>query len=136
MNSHLSRALRVAALAFLTGCAALNADKASKAKTPPSAAPTLVGRIASIPADQRFVLIESYGTWKIEAGTVLTTRGLANRTANLLITGESLGQFAAADLQAGHVQVGDAVYSHHIPTPPDPPSTSEAIDNQSKTPPN
>lgn len=92
------------------------------AKEPKSEAPRLVGRIASVPADKRFVLIQSYGSWKIETGTILTTRGPEERTANLLVTGESLGQFAAADLQSGIAEVGDAVYSRHVPKPV-PPST-------------
>lgn len=81
--------------------------------------PKLVGRIASIPADKRFVLIQSYGKWEVESGRILTTRGPDERTANLRTTGESLGEFAAADLQSGSVEVGDAVYSQHIvkPTP-------------------
>lgn len=80
-------------------------------------APKLVGRIASIPADKRFVLIQSYGKWSMESGAILTTRGPDDRTANLRITGEKLGEFAAADLQSGFVEVGDAVYSQHVAKP-------------------
>ena len=80
--------------------------------------PRLVGRIASIPADRRFVLIQSFGKWTAEPGAILTTRGADQRSANLLVTGEALGQFAAADLQSGQVELGDAVYSQHIPKPP------------------
>lgn len=79
--------------------------------------PRLVGRIATVPSDKRFVLIQSYGNWKISSGTVLTTRGTDNRTANLLVTGEAMGQYAAADLQAGEVHVGDAVYSREMVKP-------------------
>ena len=86
-----------------------------------------------MPADKRFVLIQSYGTWKIEAGTILTSRGAEDRTANLLVTGESLSQFAAADLQSGRVEVGDAVYSRHAPKPATPPAASEPADNQPPT---
>jgi hypothetical protein len=78
-------------------------------------APQLIGRIASIPADRRFVLIQSYGRQTIKSGNILTTRGPEKRSANLLATGESLGQFAAADLQSGSVEIGDAVYSQHTP---------------------
>lgn len=103
-------------------------------KQPKSEAPRLVGRIASIPADKRFVLIQSYGSWNIETGTILTTRGPEERTANLLVTGESLGQFAAADLQSGLAEVGDAVYSRHAPKPLPPPAEPETAtqlpDNQ------
>jgi hypothetical protein len=88
--------------------------------------PKLVGRIASIPADKRFVLIQSYGKWNIGTGTILTTRGENDRTANLLVTGESLDQFAAADLKSGTLEVGDAVYSRHVPQPSEPSSVPKA----------
>lgn len=108
-----------AATCFLAGCALFKSLKSDPTKEkPPSEAPSLVGRIASIPADKRFVLIQSYESSKIEVGTILTTRGSENRTANLVATGESLGQFAAADLQSGSVEIGDAVYSRHVPKPP------------------
>lgn len=80
--------------------------------------PTLIGRIASIPADRRFVLIQSYGKWTVAAGDILTTRGPDGRTANLLATGEHLGQYAAADLQSGEVEIGDAVFDRPDPSPP------------------
>ena len=99
-------------------------------------APKLVGRIASIPADKRFVLIQSYDKWNLETGTILTTRGPDDRTANLRATGEVLGQFAAADVQSGVVEVGDAVYSRHVPKPPEttaaPATTPELPENQQK----
>ena len=79
--------------------------------------PKNVGIIASISPDKKFVLIRSYGTWATETGSILTTRGTDERTANLLVTGEKLGEFAAADIQAGAVEVGDAVYSRHVPKP-------------------
>ena len=53
-----------------------------EAKKPPEKAPELVGRIASVPADKRFVLIQSYGKWNGESGQILTTRGPENRTAH------------------------------------------------------
>lgn len=90
--------------------------------------PQLVGRIASIPADKRFVLIQSYGKWDVAAGTILTTRGPDDRTANLLATGEALGEFAAADLQSGLLEVGDAVYFRHAPKPVTPPPSETPPD--------
>jgi hypothetical protein len=98
-------------------------------KKPKIEPPKLVGKIASVPADKRFVLIQSYGKWNVEAGRVLTTRGAEKRTANLRVTGEALGEFAAADIQSGAVEAGDAVYSQHVanptpePTPIEPPPT-------------
>ena len=101
----------------------------------PSEGPKLIGRIASIPADKRFVLIQSYEKWNVETGSILTTRGPEERTANLRATGEVLGQFAAADLQSGTLEVGDAVYSRHVPKPPEPATTAETVPELPATPP-
>ena len=95
----------------LISCAAIGSKSTPAGPEKPApASPELIGRIASTPADRRFVLVQSYGKPKLEAGQILTTRGPEQRTANLLITGESLGEFSAADVQAGAVEVGDAVY--------------------------
>lgn len=132
--------LPVSAIAVLTlaSCSLFKTQKTdSSGEKTAGEAPQLVGRIASIPADRKFVLIQSYGSWKVEAGTILTTRGPDDRSANLLVTGESLGQFAAADLQAGSVETGDAVYSRHIPKPPTTPTGMEPVlelpENQQET---
>jgi len=133
MNSRLIRWLAAYTLAFLTACAAFKtgAHKTDQSKDkPPPDPPKLVGRIAAVPADKRFVLIQSYDEWRIETGTVLTSRGADERAANLRVTGEKLGQFAAADLQSGVVDVGDAVYSHHVPKPPDSPTVAEPTENE------
>jgi hypothetical protein len=52
--------------------------------------------------------------------------GLEGRAANLKVTGEKTGQFAAADIQSGTLEIGDSVYttlSYQAPkeeeTPPD-----------------
>ena len=110
-----------------SACASMKPKKSKTAETkpPPVEGPQLVGRIASIPADKRFVLIQSYGKWNIETGRILTTRGPDERSANLRTTGESLGEFAAADLQSGLVEVGDAVYSQPISKPAAMPGTPE-----------
>lgn len=114
---------------FAPACGALKKEKPDDEPPKPVATgPQLVGRIASVPADKRFVLIQSYGKWGVESGRILTTRGLDDRTANLRTTGENLGEFAAADLQSGTVAVGDAVYSQHVPKPAEPsaaPTTPE-----------
>lgn len=113
-----SLTLLLATLFVVCSCAATKPDKPKEeAKKPVVEGPNLVGRIASIPADKRFVLIQSYGKWSMESGAILTTRGPDDRTANLRITGEKLGEFAAADLQSGSVEVGDAVYSQHVAKP-------------------
>ena len=80
-------------------------------KTDAESKPRLVGRVASIPADRTFVLIQSYGTWTVETGSILTTQGPEGRAANLLATGEKLGQYAAADIRTGTLEIGDGVYT-------------------------
>lgn len=120
----------------LSSCGLFKSSKPGASNDKPkSEPPKLVGRIASIPADKRFVLIQSYGKWNIETGTILTTRGPDERTANLLVTGESLGQFAAADLKSGTLEVGDAVYSRHVPTPAEPSQVPSASSPALKSPP-
>ncbi len=101
-----------------------DADSGANEPKPAKEGPELLGRIASVSPDRRFVLIQSYGSWDREAGAILTTRGEDDRVANLLVTGESLGRFAAADIQSGTVATGDAVYSLHIPSPQE--STGDA----------
>lgn len=107
--------LSCSAAIVLAGCAT---EKPEKEEKKPPAGPTLVGRIASVPPDKRFVLIQSFGKLTVEPGMILTTRGDEGRTANLKVTGERMGQFAAADVQSGDVLLGDAVYSLHTPKPP------------------
>ena len=111
----------------LCGCSLKWHKPANEMSEKPTEGPQLVGRIASLPSDKRFVLIQSYGKWLVETGRVLTTRGPGDRTANLLVTGESLGDFAAADVQSGQVEVGDGVYSQHIvkPSAPEPSQTQQ-----------
>ena len=121
----------VIASAVLVACGVFQSHKPAPPKAKSATeAPKLIGRIASIPADKRFVLIQSYEKPTIETGMILTTRGAEGRTANLLATGESLGQFAAADVQSGLVKVGDAVYSRHVPKPPPPHADSEPVGNE------
>jgi hypothetical protein len=111
----------LAASLALTGCAAFNRGKPDeKDKPKPAEGLSLIGRIASIPPDKQFVLIQTYDRRTLEAGTILTTRGDSERSANLKVTGERMGQFAAADVQSGEVILGDAVYSLHVPKPASP----------------
>ncbi len=127
-------ALILAAAFASASCATSEAEKPdpklAEAKEKPETGPKLIGRVASIPPDRRFVLVQSYGKWESAAGEILTTRGPEDRTANLRVTGEALGEFAAADIQSGTLEIGDAVYSRHIvkpaPNPATPPALPEA----------
>lgn len=114
-------AVFAAALAA-TSCSWLKDDPEPE---PNPNAPRLVGRIASVPPDGNFVLIESYGKWTIPAGAILTVHGPGNRSANLIATGEVLRRHAAADIQSGTLEVGDGVYTT-APPPPEPTPASTA----------
>lgn len=95
---------------LLSACAEEPVEKPAEKKDA-STAPKLVGRIGSIPSNRKFVLIQAYGKWTVETGSVLTTLGPDGRAANLRATGEKLGQYAAADIQSGTLELGDAVYA-------------------------
>jgi len=116
--------LAMAVVLTLPSCALFRRTKTEAPKKTEEKKPEtkLVGRIASVSADKTFVLIQSYGAWEVEAGGILTTRGSDDRLANLRCTGEKLGQFAAADIQAGDPRSGDAVF--HTPNPPAKPEPS------------
>lgn len=123
-----------AALLF-SGCGLFQRKTQENLDKPDRNEPKLVGRIASVPLDKRFVLIQSFGKWNVETGAILTTRGADNQSANLRVTGESLGQFAAADLQSGSLEVGDAVYFRHVPKPNEPSGDPEShIENSPPSP--
>lgn len=99
-------------LLFLPSCTEKEPEeKPKEKKEQQTTKPRLVGRISSIPADRKFVLIQSYGTWDVPTGSILTTRGPDERAANLRATGEQLGQYAAADIKSGTLKVGDGVYT-------------------------
>jgi hypothetical protein len=123
-------------LGFLS-CGTLKSTKPEKPDTDKkpvvTEGPKLVGRVATIPADRRFVLIQSYGKWEMEAGAILTTRGPDERAANLRVTGEKLGEFAAADLQSGLVEKGAAVYFQTTAKPSPTFNTTQPSQNQNKS---
>jgi hypothetical protein len=98
-------------LSGLSACSLFSPREKKDDKKDNIPATKLVGRIASVSADRKFVMIQSYGPWEIAAGSILTTQGPDQRLANLKCSGEKLGQFAAADIQAGLPQTGDAVFS-------------------------
>lgn len=104
----LGRAVAFASFAWVAAC---GHDKEAGDEEQPREPPRLVGRVASLPAEGGFVLIQSYGAWTVPEGEAVFSRGADGRTANLLPTGEHLSQFVAADIRGGQVAVGDAVYA-------------------------
>jgi hypothetical protein len=112
MNFHpLSTPLRLSLLfiVLLTSCAEKPTEKT--VPQPKEEKAQLVGRIASIHKNPDFALIQSYGPWKVQTGAILATIGPDGRAANLKVTGEKTGQFAAADVQSGTLEIGDSVYT-------------------------
>ncbi len=90
----------------------------------------LIGRISSAPEGQNFILIQGFNGVSLPIGTVLTTRGADGRAANIKITGEVLGNFAAADLQSGELKVGDAVYLPKLKSDEKSTESSESTESQ------
>ena len=79
-------------------------------KQPKTETTKLVARVQSRPGGKDFVLLEAYGKWTYVDGVNLYSYGEGGRTAALVTSGEKLGQFVAADLKSGTVEIGDAVY--------------------------
>ncbi len=110
---------RVSALAWLltmVSCGFIGGDKGDEEKERPSAtAPKLVGRIASINEKERFVLIEGYGEWRLGDDLLLSSFGGENeRSATLMVSGERMGRYTAADWKSGELKVGDQVYARPL----------------------
>lgn len=94
----------------------------------PTNVPQLVGRVASLHADDGFVLVQCLDDRKLAEGLLLTTRGDENRSASLIVTGERSGRYAAADLKGGEIEPGDAVFARQKPpenADPEPPETEK-----------
>lgn len=97
---------------ILVGCAGDADQKKDEAKEKPKVklTPQLVARVQSRPGGKDFVLLEAYGKWSYPEGTLLYSYGENGRTAALETSGEKLGQFVAADVKSGSVEIGDGVY--------------------------
>lgn len=101
----------------------------------------LAGRIHKVDEVSRFVLIRRYGPWHVNETEFVESRG-EGRTANLLPTGERLGEHVAADIRSGDVKIGDGVYIRKIATSekpkpstkPDKPTEADNQADSSKTP--
>ncbi|MCH7227722.1 hypothetical protein [Haloferula sp. A504] len=73
--------------------------------------PQLVGRVAAVHADHGFVLVQGFNDLKLGVGLLLTTQGEGDRVGSLMVTGERSGRYSAADIKAGDIEVGDAVFA-------------------------
>ena len=95
---------------FLSGCGSAPEDS-EPAKEVSSV--RLAGRVQRVNKTSGFVLIRRYGIWRVGEHEVVVSRG-EGRSANLLPTGETLGEHIAADIRSGEIEVGDAVYIRQI----------------------
>jgi len=98
---------------ILFSCASSSEKEEEKKPVEPVSELRLAGRVQSVNQASRFVLIRRYGFWRVAEGEIVESRG-EGRTANLLPSGEKLGEHIAADIRSGHVEVGDAVYIRKI----------------------
>ena len=101
------RMLLLLGLFLLPSCSLL--DDENETPEVSETKPKLVGRVALVPPKGDFVLIESYGPWRIPDGGLLSGMG-PERASTLVSTGEKLGQHVAADIRSGTAKVGDSVY--------------------------
>lgn len=119
--------LQISGCLFLLTAACAEKEKSEEPK-PKAEAETirLVARVQSRPGGKDFVLLEAYGKWTLAEGTKVYAYGNEGRTATLEVTGEKLGQFAAADIISGQVEIGDAVYHRSkAPAPKSPAAPGE-----------
>lgn len=92
--------------AWFFGCAGVNKNKTEEVE--PTLTP-VIGRVASLHLDDGFVLVETFGQWTYTQGIRLSSMGDEGRAATLVVSGERMGRYAAADVKAGEIEVGDAV---------------------------
>jgi len=95
----------------LTGCLLAACGSSPEEADPVKAvkANRLAGRVQTVNKASGFVLIRRYGPWRVGQHEVVVSQA-EGRSANLLPSGEKLGEHIAADIQSGDVEVGDAVY--------------------------
>jgi hypothetical protein len=98
---------------LLSGCGSSPEEEKPKGSVSDS---RLAGRIQRVNRSAGFVLIRRYGFWRVSEGEIVESRG-EGRTANLLPSGEKLGEHIAADIRSGDVEVGDAAYIRKILVP-------------------
>ena len=91
----------------LSGCGLFQQEPEPTDKEEPKS--LYIGQIASVHASQGFVLIRRIPGITVESGTILIAEGIGGAASNLRVSGESLGQMLAADIQSGTPQAGDSV---------------------------
>jgi len=105
----------------------------------------VVGEIVSVYPDEGFVLIRRHAQGgSFGKGNLIASVSPGGQTASLVMTGERLGRFHAADVQEGTPTKGDMVIVRRLPegsiapstlVPQAPPSSSEAPWMKNRAPP-
>ncbi len=119
----------LAAALVLPSCAWLNSDpkaekkeEALQAANAPQAAEAekkpkplaLIGRIHSYNKEQQFVIVQAYAKMPPLQNVVMISQAKDQSRVNLNPTGESQGQFFAADVRNGVPNLGDAVFFRNL----------------------
>ena len=112
------RLIMIVALAsslLATGCASRasrnHSARAGASPTPTPIVRQLVGQVAIVDAEQRFVLIDLGSNLYVpEPGLLLRAGNDSGETAQLKTTPEQNRPFVAADIVEGHPLVGDQVF--------------------------
>lgn len=107
--------ITVLPLLALSSCGLLKKDEATKPTVEIGDRP--VGRVDKVNKAGRYVFIRRYSSLKLDDNDLLESRAETDgvsRSANLLATGERLGEHVAADIRSGDVRVGDNVYIREI----------------------
>lgn len=122
-------------LLAVLGCARESAEEQSKRESKKAASNSqlpqrrLIGRVQSRPGQGNFVLVETYSSLALEAGTQLFAVNLEGKSTRLVVSGEKMSVFLVADLPDGAVAVGDAVYQDlAIKQPSSQPADSTSAD--------
>ena len=76
-----------------------------------------VGIIDRVDTEESYVFIRRYRAIRLRDGEIMESKGSDGRVANLIPTGEKLGERIAADIKSGEVIKGDAVYIRKITSP-------------------
>lgn len=110
MRLFLTSCLTISTFAFwcltLSGCAAAH----RRATTSAPASPVIVGEVALVDEQKRFVLIDLESNLYVPPpGTPLRTTNAAGETGRLVASPEQKRPFVAAEIRAGDPAVGDRV---------------------------
>ena len=101
--------LTLGGLILLSGCASATRSKAVP-NASAAARPRVVGEVAVVDEEKRFVLIDLQSNLYVPApGTALRTTNAAGETAHLKASPEQKRPFIAADIVDGEPAVGDEV---------------------------